>query len=296
MTLDNNFKFFIPGIDIEKSKDERGIEIMRVQGIASVDKKDTDQEILKPSGFDLSYFKKSGFINYNHQAKNDPSAIIGEPEASTKITKDGEFFVSAKLYSKSKKAKEVYELAETLKGVDSTRKLGWSIEGKVLERDPFDEKIVTRALITAVAITPTPKCPGTWLDIVKGNFTNEDYIYEEQVEEKTEDGTVFGESYKPENGGQFYILDITKENGDRILVDKQFNIKIVKKSLTTSDAGAALKKEDLESQLKFPGIVVKSLLTIQKGIELGIIPQNQVELVIKEIKEKQHLFLKEEKN
>lgn len=274
MILNNDFKFFIPGIEIEKSKDEQGHEVMRVQGIASTDKKDTDEEILEPIGFDLSYFKKSGFINYNHQAKNDPSAIIGEPEDSTKITKDGRFFVSAKLYPKSKRAREVYELAETLKSNDSSRSLGWSIEGKVLERDPFDEKRVKRALITGVAITPTPKNPGTWLDIVKGYISNEEYFYEEKAEE----GTIFGETNRPENGGNFYILDITKENGDRILVDKQFNITIVKKSLTTVGA-AALKKEDVENELKYPNMVAKSLITIYKGIESGLIPKEQAEII-----------------
>mgnify|MGYP000234621856 CR=1 FL=1 len=78
MSKIDKFKFFVP-VDISKAKDENGNEIMRIAGIASTIDRDSDDEILDPSGFDLSYFMKNGFINWHHQTNNSPESIIGEP-------------------------------------------------------------------------------------------------------------------------------------------------------------------------------------------------------------------------
>ena len=77
---------------------------MFVEGLASTDKLDLDQQILKPSGFILDYFKKSGFVNWNHQSSISPNAIIGEP-VEAKVN-DENFFLKAKLYGWSNLAKK----------------------------------------------------------------------------------------------------------------------------------------------------------------------------------------------
>ena len=226
----DDFKFFVP-VDITKSKDGAGKEIMKIGGIASTKERDTDNEILDPNGFDLSYFLKSGFINWHHRAKDDPSAIIGEP-TSAKITTDGLYFEGI-LYPDSDLANKVYKLAKDMEKSGSGRKLGFSIEGKVVERDAIDERFVKKAKVTGIAVTPTPKNAGTWLNILKGEFSNDEDEFD------TTSSNLF-------NGGKVeLIVDILKPDGERVTVDKDFNIKIVAKGLDTT-SGAPLVKEDVE--------------------------------------------------
>jgi hypothetical protein len=278
------FNFFIPAVDFEKATDDKGKEILRLRGIASTNEEDFDGERLEPEGFDLNLFKTSGLINYNHQAKNEPSAVIGEPEIA--YVKDNQFFIQAKLYPTSK-ARDTYDLAETLAKNSDTRKLGWSIEGKVLKRDPFNKKHVLKALITNVAVTPSPKNFSTWADVVKGNYSDILYKYEEIEDlKKAEENNVFGENKRPANGGEFYLIDITKPNGDRVTVDLNFNIKIITKALSaTSGSGQILKREDLEKELKYPKEVVKSMVILSKAIEKGIFNEFETEKIKQTLKE-----------
>lgn len=218
----NDFKFFVP-VEFEKAKDKAGNEVMKIAGIASTSDKDSDGEVLDPSGFDLSYFMNNGFINWNHRSKDDPATIIGEPTKAE--IKDEGLYVEGILYPDSNLAKKVYDLAKGLEK-SSTRKLGFSIEGKVIERDSLDEKFVKKAKITGLAITPTPKNHNTICDIIKGEYSD----YEDDFE------TVIGEENKA-NGGSQIIIDITKPNGDKITVDKNYNIKVISKSTTTENSG-----------------------------------------------------------
>lgn len=233
MSKIDKFKFFVP-VDISKAKDENGNEIMRIAGIASTIDRDSDDEILDPSGFDLSYFMKNGFINWHHQTNNSPESIIGEPTVA-KITDKG-LYVEGTLYNNSRMAKEVFELAKGLESSNSNRRLGFSIEGKVLERDLMDNKKITKAKITGLAITPTPKNANTIVDIIKGNINEQEDVLDTQF---------LGINT---NGGDTYIIDITKPNGERITVDKEYNISITK-SQTTANTGAIV-KESVEHNTK----------------------------------------------
>ena len=176
------FKFWCPA-ELIKAKDKEGKPIMRLGGIASTIDEDSDGEFLDPNGFDLNPFMKSGMINWHHGTKEKPTAIIGEPSVA-KITDKG-LYVEADLYPNSKTAQEVFETAETLEKDSTTRRLGFSIEGKVLKRksdDPkhADFKKVEKAIITGCAITHQPKNNKTFAEIIKGNVDEE----EDDVEEK----------------------------------------------------------------------------------------------------------------
>jgi len=226
----DDFNFHVP-IEIEKGGDSKE---MRIKGIASTVKKDSDKEVLIPKGFDLNFFKSSGFLNWNHLSGKDPSAIIGEP-TDAKITENNELYIEGILYPESAKAKEVWSLAKSLEG-SLSRNLGFSIEGKVIERDPNDKNKITKAMITGCAITPSPKNPGTLLEIVKGDYTHSDPIFDT---EKSEDP----------NGGKIeeYIIDITDDSGVRRTVDKNLNIKVIKMDTT---ATAPLMMESVEGHTK----------------------------------------------
>lgn len=242
--MNNDFNFFVP-VEIEKAGklDKDGYpEQMIVTGVASTMDEDTDGETLDPNGYNLDRFLKYGHLNLEHQAKNNPSFIVGEPIAAT--VKDNKLFIKGKLYKSSEKARAIWDTAIMLEKEGSSRKLGYSIEGKATYRDPNNEKRILKANITHCAITSSPKNVNSFLDIVKGNY-EESYIESE-----------FDESA---NGGAEYLLDITKPDGTRVTVDKEFNIKIDKAmsagsgtgtDLTNQDtSGAALKTESLKEKL-----------------------------------------------
>lgn len=170
---DSDFNFWLP-VDIVKAKDKNGNEVMKVKGIASTADVDSDGEVLLPIGFKLNRFLKSGLINWNHQGKTSPDKIIGEPTVA-KVTSNGDLYIEGFLYPESDLAKSVWKLGETLQKNSKSRRLGWSIEGKALERDPMNAKRITAAEITGVAITHVPINMSTYVDLVKG-AQKEDFI------------------------------------------------------------------------------------------------------------------------
>ena len=132
----NNFNFWTP-VEITKGKDESGKNIMKLGGIASTFDEDADGEFLDPNGFDISDFQNIGVVNWHHQAKDQPATIVGEP-TRVELRPEG-FYVETTLYPSSKVARDVWELAQTLAKDSKTRKLGYSVEGQVVERGSEDE-------------------------------------------------------------------------------------------------------------------------------------------------------------
>ncbi len=171
--------------ELEKAgKNDKGEDIMMLKGIASTKERDADGEILDPKGFDLTFFKEKGFVNWHHGAKFNPKAIIGEPTKA--LIKDEGFYVEAMLYPASTLAKDVYEFAEVLKANSTTRKLGFSVEGKAIERDPNDETKITKAKITGLAVTHMPKNVATMAEIMKGDRDGLDMVYGDEEDDDVE--------------------------------------------------------------------------------------------------------------
>lgn len=211
--MTNNFTFWCP---IEKSQEiidpTTGEQVMRLGGIASTADEDSDGESLDPNGFDIKPLMKSGMVNWHHQAKGMPSTIIGEP-SKAEIRKDG-LYIETDLYPNSKVACEVWELAKTLEKNSKTRRLGYSIEGKVLKRKSDDKnspdyKKIEKAVITGVAITHMPKNPKTFANIIKGEIDDD---YDEEYEENKEEKSVNTETAAP----------LKKESVDKKVKNQEF--------------------------------------------------------------------------
>ncbi|NLY08552.1 MAG: hypothetical protein GXZ11_01420 [Tissierellia bacterium] len=134
---------------------------MRIRGFASTPDLDRDNETVMQNGLDISDFVEYGFFNLDH----DNSIILGYPDAKeTKITKSG-LYVEGTLLD-TPRSREIWESAVAMKKSNAPRKLGFSIEGKVLARD--DKGKILKAKVTNVAITATPVNPhATWDAIVK---------------------------------------------------------------------------------------------------------------------------------
>ena len=163
---------------------------MLLGGIASTADEDSDGEFLDPRGFDIKPLLKSGLVNWHHQAKTNPGTIVGEP-TKAEIRKEG-LYIETKLYPHSQVACDIWELAKTLAADSQTRRLGYSIEGKVIKRkseDPMnpDYKKIVKAVITGVAITHQPKNPKTFASIIKGEIDDELDDNEEPISKEEKD-------------------------------------------------------------------------------------------------------------
>lgn len=184
----DKFSFWVPASLEKGSKD--GQETMKIKGIASSATSDSDGETLLPSGFDYTPLLTTGFLNWDHQAKKTSAAIIGEPTHAEVVNNGKDFYIEGELYAGHEEAQSVYKLGKILEKNSKTRRLGFSIEGQVMERacgpEFFDEaktlrnpnyalalwNKITKARITGVAITPCPKNPNTLMQIVKGETNN----------------------------------------------------------------------------------------------------------------------------
>lgn len=239
-----NFWFPIDLVKSEKTKD--GKKSMRISGIASTNAEDSDGEILIPQGFDLTYFNKSGFLNWNHGAKNSPASIIGEPIQS-KVTKDG-LYVEGLLYD-TPLAREVYDIASVLEASSETgRRLGFSIEGKALEKDEKDPRIIKKAKITGIAITHVPKNPKTLLQILKGEVEDQNDEEEEEDEKNKSLSTDQG------SGGVLKKESVEGVGSDRSLTKSEIYEKILS-DVTDIDFNIAKEIHNL----------IKSISTMKKG-------------------------------
>lgn len=192
-SIERSFTFWCP---ITKAAEKvvdptTGEDVMVLGGIASTADEDSDGEFLDPKGFDIRPLMESGLVNWHHQAKGQPATIIGEPRVG-EIRKEG-LYLETVLYPSSPIAQDVWQLAQTLEKDSKTRRLGYSIEGKVLKRksdDPKDPgyKHITKAVITGVAITHMPKNPKTFANIIKGEIDDEGYDEEPETEQEEQGG------------------------------------------------------------------------------------------------------------
>lgn len=159
------------GIDLKKSLDSSDNEERFIFGLASTEDFDLEGEKMLQKGLDIDYFKNYGFYNYDHW--KGPDAIIGEPIPEyLAITNEG-FQVAGRLYKGTKLADETWNLIKVLHKSQSTRNLSFSVEGVIVERDPVNPKIVTKAMVTEVAVTPRPINPKATLKTLLKSFRGE---------------------------------------------------------------------------------------------------------------------------
>lgn len=178
-------KFFIPAEFSKSGKDKE----MRICGLASTPDTDRDNETVIQQGLEIDDFVNYGFFNYNH----DNSYILGYPDKTkTKITKDG-LYVEGNILP-SEMGRRIWDAAVALQKSKAPRRMGFSIEGKVLKRD--EQGKILKAKVYNVAITNMPVNPNaTWEALIKGMTTeNGDAFIGESLEharhflQRVEDG------------------------------------------------------------------------------------------------------------
>lgn len=158
MSIKDSFKFVVPA---ELSKGEDGE--WRVRGLASTGAIDQQGETLIQKGIDLSPIdRKRGILNWDHG--KGPENTIGILDGYNRTSKG--LYIEGRLFKNHSKAKAVREIMESLGSGDHGR-MGLSVEGKIIERDPSNPLVVRKCQISAVALTMNPVNTDTFADIVK---------------------------------------------------------------------------------------------------------------------------------
>lgn len=174
--MKDNFKFYVP-VSLQKSKEGKGSDAveMLLEGLAGDGSSDSEGENLTYKGFDLS---RMYYINWEHS--KEPEDVIGVI-LQKQLQKGGKLYIKGKLFNGHKKARDAYQLQKFLE--EENEGLGFSVEGKVISRDPINPKVVTKAEIYGVALCKVPVNPMTYARISKAFSTGEDLVDEEENEE-----------------------------------------------------------------------------------------------------------------
>ena len=275
--LENSFKFWCP---IEKAQETidptTGEQVMRLGGIASTSDEDADGEFLDPKGFDIKPLMESGMVNWHHQAKGQPATIIGEP-TKAEIRPEG-LYIETDLYPSSKIACDVWELANTLEKDSKTRRLGYSIEGKVVKRksnnkNSPDYKKIVKAIITGVAITHQPKNPKTFANIIKGEIDDDMDDDEETKEEKSLD-TESGKPLKKESlnkklknqtFGKSEVVERLFKDIPGISIEKAEKIYSLISKISNMKGKISVTEEDIQKAYEALGLDIEPTEDVQKG-------------------------------
>lgn len=170
--LETPFEFWLP---LDKAnptvvKDRDGNPTDRVFfGLASTERVDLDNEVVKATGIDFGYFREYGYFNNDHlpgweNKVGEPIEVyLGKGVDSTGKEVQG-LWVKGLLYKGKKVSDEIWNHIEALEKSGSKRKVGLSIQGAVKSRAG---KVVLKSWVQAIAITPSPKNVDSFIDVVK---------------------------------------------------------------------------------------------------------------------------------
>lgn len=173
--MNDIFNFNVP-LDIVKSEATEKTKELRIFGYASTSDQDRQGDEIIQRGLDFSQFVDHGWINFDH----DNSKIIGYPDKEKcHVDKHG-FYVEALLIPDVPLAKSIWDTAVALKKSNAPRKLGFSVEGKVLKRNDLGQ--IVKAKIYNVAATYNPVNVNATFDALVKSFTNDQDDIEKALE------------------------------------------------------------------------------------------------------------------
>ncbi len=130
------------GVDVESTRP--------IGGWCSTENLDRQDEVVVAKGLDFSEFVAYGYFNDNH--KQETAAVLGYPRLAR--LEKSRWWTEGNLLVGYPPSDKVWELAKAMKKSGAPRSLGFSIEGKVLERDGGNR--IVRAKVRNVAITNAP--------------------------------------------------------------------------------------------------------------------------------------------
>lgn len=232
--MKNDFNFYVP-FEIDISKAGSASKERRIRGYASNSFKDRQDESIMQDGLDISNFVNFGWFNYDH----DNSVILGYPDKSkTKIDSKG-LYVEGTLLQGVPIADRLWETAVALQKSEAPRRLGFSVEGKVLEKSETGK--IMKARIYNCAITANPVNPtATWEAVIK-SFTEDNFDisktceagYTVNINEENNGSSLKRESLDGSLSNLAGLLDDTEEAKEKRNLLKE---QLVNKSLSVNEA------------------------------------------------------------
>jgi len=178
---EDRFEVFVPDTFeiLEKAGNEDIEETRPIGGFCSTEHLDRQEEVVVAKGLMFDDFINFGYFNDNH--RQDTSAVLGYPRVVKLI--DSKWWTEGNLIKGYTPADKVWELAKALKKSRAPRRLGFSIEGKVLARDENTRRIL-RAAVRNVAITNCPVNTACTWDILAKAFGSENAVVAASKAEK----------------------------------------------------------------------------------------------------------------
>ena len=137
-------------VDLSKGNAETLEQTRPIGGTCSTEDLDRQDESVLAKGLDFTEFVNHGFFNDNH--KQDTAAILGVPRLAE--LRKSRWYTEGNLLKDYAPADRIWELAKALSKSNLARRLGFSIEGKVVDRDHNNR--ILKAKIRHVAITNSP--------------------------------------------------------------------------------------------------------------------------------------------
>lgn len=152
---------------LEKSRID-GRDGRFIGGYVSTSHMDRQGETLIQEGLEFDHFLSKGWFNDNHDSAGD--SLVGYPTmARLDDLEKGHkgWYVEGELLPEGSnpRADSLWNIAHGLKK-SGKRKLGFSVEGSILDRDPKNPKVVRKAQVREVAITRCPVNTKTSLDVL----------------------------------------------------------------------------------------------------------------------------------
>lgn len=181
---ENDFNFTVP-MDIVKSEDASNGE-MRIGGYASTSMEDRQGDKIIQKGLDYSDFVNFGWLNVDH----DNTKIVGYPDKEKCHVDRKGFYVEGILLKGVALAESFYNTAVALKKSGAPRKLGFSVEGKVLKRNDLGQ--IVKAKIYNIAVTANPVNPSCTFEALCKSFTDNSDEIEDYTQKSLEAG--YGDS------------------------------------------------------------------------------------------------------
>lgn len=146
----------------------------RIRGIISTQHVDLQGETVLQDGLDLTPIAAGqAWFNDNHNRATGHELGIPEKTWRVSVRDASGAIVPATAVEgyllDTPEAERVWNNAQALQGTG--RSYGFSVEGRVLSRDPLDPKIVRRAEVRQIAITRSPVNPNTKLEVLAKSLT-----------------------------------------------------------------------------------------------------------------------------
>jgi len=239
------FDFEVPVDFFEKADAPEGKQ-RRIGGIASLETKDRQQEVVLQRGLDWRDFKANGWFNDNHS--RDTDGILGYPE-EVQFFRKGQTMPNGKkapaaghwvegYLLNTQRADRIWELGKAL--AKTKRRLGFSVEGKINERTGPGQRTIAKALVRNVAITNAPVNADARMEILAKSLQSFDKAM--GMGEVADPGqAVVGPKTGMGAGRVVTNESLEKERKQSTLKFKEKKKKKFKKSLSDSEAFAWFK-------------------------------------------------------